>query len=54
MIIRLKLFSKEKKEKKDSHLRKAANWGLLGGGGLIMGNSIAGNNLYNSERVYFL
>ena len=51
MIIRLKLFSKEKKEKKDSHLRKAANWGLLGGGGLIMGNSIAGNNLYNSERA---
>lgn len=36
MIIRLKLFSKEK-EKKDSHLRKATKWGLLGGGGLDYG-----------------
>ena len=53
MIIRLKLFSKKKKEneKKDSHLRKATKWGLLGGGAVVGANAVAALDVFKSKRA---
>lgn len=52
MIIRLKLFSKEKEnEKKDgNHLKKAAAYGLGGSAALLAANTAAGYDLLMSKR----